>query len=154
MSPTISEIQDAVCKRYMISLKDMCSETRVASIARPRQVGMYLARKHTPHSAARIAERFRRQDHTTVLSACKNIQHHIIRDPLLLDKISDIESTLEIRSDERKEQEFEEYRQAVRSSEGLTGALHHAIVEIAEEHPAETLEILDEMMGKLLKLAK
>ena len=51
----------------------MTSKRRTANIAFPRQVAMYLARRHTEASLQQIGEIFRGQDHGTVLHACKSV---------------------------------------------------------------------------------
>jgi chromosomal replication initiator protein len=47
----------------------MYSKKRPASIARPRQIAMYLAKELTQKSLPEIGELFGGRDHTTVLHA-------------------------------------------------------------------------------------
>jgi chromosomal replication initiator protein len=51
----------------------MYSKKRPASIARPRQIAMYLAKELTQKSLPEIGELFGGRDHTTVLHAVRKI---------------------------------------------------------------------------------
>jgi chromosomal replication initiator protein len=68
----VTEIQHAVCEASGVRMIEMSSHRRARSVARPRQVAMYLARELTPLSLPQIGRRFDR-DHTTVLHACRTI---------------------------------------------------------------------------------
>ncbi len=71
---TIDDIKKAVCERFNVRLSDMNSARRSRSVARPRQVAMYLAKRHTSHSLPEIGRRFGGKDHTTILHAIKKIE--------------------------------------------------------------------------------
>ena len=58
---------------YKIKVADMYSKKRPASIARPRQIAMYLAKELTQKSLPEIGELFGGRDHTTVLHAVRKI---------------------------------------------------------------------------------
>jgi chromosomal replication initiator protein len=62
---TIQHILDAVTKYYNVRLSDLQSKRRHKSIAFPRQVCMYLARRHTRFSLEEIGGYFGGRDHTT-----------------------------------------------------------------------------------------
>jgi chromosomal replication initiator protein len=51
----------------------MLSKRRSRTVARPRQMAMYLAKELTNHSLPEIGESFGGRDHTTVLHACRRI---------------------------------------------------------------------------------
>jgi chromosomal replication initiator protein len=51
----------------------MYSKKRPASIAKPRQIAMYLAKELTQKSLPEIGELFGGRDHTTVLHAVRKI---------------------------------------------------------------------------------
>lgn len=72
-SPTIQAIIDAITAYYNIKLADLLSKRRHKSIAMPRQVAMYLARKHTRYSLEEIGGYFGGRDHTTVMHAVRTI---------------------------------------------------------------------------------
>jgi chromosomal replication initiator protein len=70
---TIAHIIDAVVNYYGVKLTDLQSKRRQKSIAHPRQVCMFLARKHTRFSLEEIGGYFGGRDHTTVMHAVKTI---------------------------------------------------------------------------------
>src|SRR5271165_3843635 len=70
---TIDQIQKKVAEHFDVRLADMTSKRRTANIAFPRQVAMYLARRHTKASLHEIGETFGGRDHGTVLYACKTV---------------------------------------------------------------------------------
>ena len=69
----IQDIMSLVTERFNVKLSDLHGRRRSRSIALPRQVGMYLARKFTGHSLEEIGGFFGGRDHTTVLHASKLI---------------------------------------------------------------------------------
>lgn len=71
---TIDEIQRQVAAHFNIRLADMASARRSRSIARPRQIAMYLAKQLTPRSLPEIGRKFGGRDHTTVMHAVKVIE--------------------------------------------------------------------------------
>ncbi|MEM1165609.1 MAG: chromosomal replication initiator protein DnaA [Planctomycetota bacterium] len=73
--PTISQIIDAVTDHFDVKITELQSRRRHKSIAHPRQVCMYLARKHTRYSLEEIGGYFGGRDHTTVMHAVKTIKH-------------------------------------------------------------------------------
>jgi chromosomal replication initiator protein len=70
---TIDQIQKKVAEHFDVRLADMTSKRRPANIAFPRQVAMYLARRHTKASLHEIGDAFGGRDHGTVLHACKTV---------------------------------------------------------------------------------
>ena len=70
---TIDEIQKKVAGHFDVRLADMTSKRRSANIAFPRQVAMYLVRRHTKASLHEIGDAFGGRDHGTVLHACKTV---------------------------------------------------------------------------------
>ena len=71
---SIEEIQKKVAEHYNIRLTDMHSPRRSRSVARPRQVAMYLAKSITSRSLPEIGRKFGGRDHTTVMHAVKKIE--------------------------------------------------------------------------------
>ena len=70
---SVENIQKTVADFYKIKVADMYSKKRPASIARPRQIAMYLAKDMTKKSLPEIGELFGGRDHTTVLHAVRKI---------------------------------------------------------------------------------
>lgn len=71
---TIESIQKAVADFYQLRVADLLSKRRTRSIARPRQLAMFLAKQMTDHSLPEIGNAFGGRDHTTVLHACRKIE--------------------------------------------------------------------------------
>ena len=71
---TIDNIQRVVADQYKLKISDLLSKRRSRSVARPRQVAMFIAKELTSHSLPEIGEAFGGRDHTTVLHACRKIR--------------------------------------------------------------------------------
>lgn len=71
---TIEEIQRSVCAHFKLDKSDMVSKRRLRSVARPRQIAMYLAKELTPRSYPEIGRRFGGRDHSTVIHAVRVIE--------------------------------------------------------------------------------
>ena len=78
---SIENIQRVVAEYYKIKHADMLSKRRTRTIARPRQMAMFLAKKLTSHSLPEIGDAFGGRDHTTVMHGCKKITELIERMP-------------------------------------------------------------------------
>ncbi len=70
---SIENIQKTVAEYFKIRVADLLSKKRSRSIARPRQIGMALAKELTNHSLPEIGDAFGGRDHTTVLHGCRRI---------------------------------------------------------------------------------
>lgn len=92
--PSVQSIIDAVSGYYDVKLTDLLSKRRHKSIALPRQVGMYLARKHTRYSLEEIGSYFGGRDHTTVMHAIKTINSRRDEDNSLDHDVSRLEEQL------------------------------------------------------------
>jgi chromosomal replication initiator protein len=71
---TVDEIIRKVADHYNIRLTDILSPKRARAVARPRQVGMFLAKTLTSKSLPEIGRQFGGRDHTTVIHAVKKIE--------------------------------------------------------------------------------
>lgn len=87
----ITRIQKIVANYYKITVDDMKSKKRVATIAYPRQVAMYLARKHTDETLPKIGSEFGGRDHSTVIHACNKISSDTKKSKELAKAIEKIE---------------------------------------------------------------
>ena len=92
---TIEEIQRQVASHYQIRVGDMHSARRSRSIARPRQIAMFLAKQLTQHSLPDIGRRFGGRDHTTVLHAVKKVDELCIIDKQFQDDVEFLRRMLE-----------------------------------------------------------
>jgi chromosomal replication initiator protein len=91
---TIQQIFDAVTKYYNVRLSDLQSKKRHKSIAFPRQVCMYLARRHTRYSLEEIGGYFGGRDHTTVLHAVRTVDDDVKNDKEIANQLTHLESQL------------------------------------------------------------
>ena len=71
---SVENIQKTTAEYYNIKLSDLLSKRRSRSVARPRQMAMFLAKELTNYSLPEIGESFGGRDHTTVIHACKKIR--------------------------------------------------------------------------------
>ncbi|SFJ62198.1 chromosomal replication initiator protein DnaA [Celeribacter neptunius] len=92
---TVEEIQRKVSEHYAIRLSDMIGPKRVRSIARPRQVAMYLAKHMTTRSLPEIGRRFGGRDHTTVMHGVKRIEELKGTDSQIADDLEMLRRLLE-----------------------------------------------------------
>jgi len=77
---TVDEIQKLVSEHFGLKQADLLSERRTRSVARPRQVAMWLCKQHTTRSYPDIGRRFGGRDHTTVLHAVKKVEELLLAD--------------------------------------------------------------------------
>lgn len=63
----------ATSEVFGVSVKEIRGRRRVATVARPRNVAMYVARKHTGASFPELGQAFGGRDHTTVMSNVRKI---------------------------------------------------------------------------------
>jgi chromosomal replication initiator protein len=90
----VENIQKTVADFYKIKVADMYSKKRPSSIAKPRQIAMYLAKEMTQKSLPEIGELFGGRDHTTVLHAVRKIGGERQKDSELNQQLHVLEQTL------------------------------------------------------------
>ena len=91
---SIENIQKTVADFYKIKVADMYSKKRPHSIARPRQIAMYLAKEMTQKSLPEIGDSFGGRDHTTVLHAVRKVGGERQKDTELNQQLHVLEQTL------------------------------------------------------------
>jgi len=92
---TIDDIQRKVADHYNLRLVDMSSPRRSRSVARPRQVAMYLCKHLTTRSLPEIGRKFGGRDHTTVLHGVNKIEQLRAEDKALDEDINLIRRKIE-----------------------------------------------------------
>jgi chromosomal replication initiator protein len=92
---TIEEIQKRVAEHFNIRVSDMHSARRARSVARPRQVAMYLAKQLTSRSLPEIGRKFGGRDHTTVMHAVKKVDELRDRDASFAEDVELLRRMLE-----------------------------------------------------------
>ena len=76
----IEEIQKKVSQHFNVKVSDMSSARRSRTVARPRQVAMYLSKNLTSRSLPEIGRRFGNRDHTTVIHAVRKVEELMNKD--------------------------------------------------------------------------
>ena len=79
-SINVELIQNLVASHFNLNIQELLSPRRSRSLARPRQIAMYLAKQHTTNSLPDIGRKFSNRDHTTVIHAVKKIDELIKKD--------------------------------------------------------------------------
>ena len=90
----VTVIIDAVTRHFDVRLADLQSKRRQKSIAQPRQICMFLARKHTRYSLEEIGGWFGGRDHTTVMHAVRTIEQRCENDESLSRTVQAIEQRI------------------------------------------------------------
>ncbi|MDG3007794.1 chromosomal replication initiator protein DnaA [Paludisphaera mucosa] len=102
-SIALRDVEKSVCGHFQVEADDLKSGSRVRTLAYPRMLAMYLARKHAGASYSEIGRYFGGRNHSTVMSAEKKVVAWLkddVRSPLLpgfdsvVDILADLESTL------------------------------------------------------------
>ena len=92
---TVEEIQRKVAEHYNIRLSDLVGPKRVRTLARPRQIAMYLAKQMTSRSLPEIGRRFGGRDHTTIMHGVRKIEELRVEDRSLSEDIDLLRRALE-----------------------------------------------------------
>lgn len=92
---TLDEIKRKVAEHYNLRLSELVSARRARSVARPRQVAMYLAKTLTSKSLPEIGRGFGNRDHTTVIHAVRKIEQLSETDSQLSEDIELLRRMLE-----------------------------------------------------------
>ena len=74
---TSKGIQMVVADYFGIEVADLISMKRTKELVQPRQIAMYMCRELTQMSYSNIAQAFNRENHTTVIHACKQVENTI-----------------------------------------------------------------------------
>ena len=91
---TISDIQRVTAAHFGLKIEDFSAKKRTRTISFPRQIAMYLSRKHTDSSLPKIGEEFGGRDHTTVIHACDKIEHEVSESPRLARTLKELEDKI------------------------------------------------------------
>ena len=73
-----SKIIDLVCSHFKVKKEELKKQDRSKRIAYPRQICMYLLRKHTDLNYTDIAHLLGRKDHTTIMHGVEKITQDLI----------------------------------------------------------------------------
>ncbi len=98
---SIGRIQATVAAHYDLAVSDLVSASRVARVAWPRQVAIYLARELTSTPLQTIGEAFGGRNHATVLHACKRVADRLGDDQQVGTELDQLRSAISSREDDR-----------------------------------------------------
>lgn len=73
----VDQVQQLVARQYNITVEDLKSKKRVATISYPRQIAMYICRVHLEESLPKIGIEFGGKDHTTVMHSVEKIKKQL-----------------------------------------------------------------------------
>ncbi len=90
----ILKVQKVVADYFQISVDDLKSKKRSASIAFPRQIAMYLSRTILNESFERIGLEFGGKDHSTVMHSCDKIKSEINTNSEIKNSIDEIKKNI------------------------------------------------------------
>ena len=91
---SIESIQNIVANYFNLKIDEMLSARRSRSLARPRQIAMYLAKQNTTNSLPEIGRKFSNRDHTTVIHAVKKIEELMKKDNEIKQNVMEIKKKL------------------------------------------------------------
>jgi len=90
----VESIQNLVASYFHLNIQELLSPRRSRSLARPRQIAMYLAKQHTANSLPDIGRKFSNRDHTTVIHAVKKIEELIKKDNDIKQSVAELRKKL------------------------------------------------------------
>ena len=93
-SINVESIQNLVASYFNLNIQEMLSPRRSRSLARPRQIAMYLAKKYTSKSLPDIGRKFSNRDHTTVIHAVRKIDQLMQLDESIKKNVIEIKKKL------------------------------------------------------------
>jgi len=93
-SINVEFIQNIVASHFNLNIHELLSPRRPRSLARPRQIAMYLAKQYTTNSLPDIGRKFANRDHTTVIHAVKKIDELIKKDNEIRQNVIEIKKKL------------------------------------------------------------
>lgn len=85
--PELRRIAALAARHFCLRVGELRSPSRRQGVVKARGVAMHLARKLTYESLHAIGQYFGGRDHTTVLHACRKIEHSLANDPTVHDAV-------------------------------------------------------------------
>lgn len=93
-APTIDKIQKTVAAFYGVKISDLTSQSRARTIARPRQIAMYLSKILTTNSLPVIGKEFGGKNHATVIHSVKLVQELMESNQQILQEVKGLEEKI------------------------------------------------------------
>jgi len=92
---TVDEIVGEVCRHFQVTPAEIASPRRNARVSVPRQLAMYLCRRHTDQPLMAIGRELGGRDHTTVLHALGAIERRLQEDVALREALKALEKRIQ-----------------------------------------------------------
>jgi hypothetical protein len=92
VASSIASIMKAVSTYYALTIRDLLTIGRTKRIVLPRQIAIYLIRKHAGITLKEIAEYVGGKDHTTILHACRKIEMALTFDEKIRNAVIQIQN--------------------------------------------------------------
>ena len=90
----VTDVLEKVCEHYGVDTAIVYSKARKREVVQVRQIAMYLAKKHTEASSAKIGKLIGKRDHATVLHACKIVTAQLEVDKVFKSEVEELEASL------------------------------------------------------------
>jgi chromosomal replication initiator protein len=91
---SLESIQSGVAKFFNVKVQDLKGPRRTKQVVMPRQIAMFLSRRHTGLSLPEIGKRFGGRDHTTVIHAVRKVERQLGSDPSFSKKMDLVARTV------------------------------------------------------------
>jgi len=91
---SVARIVGEVCRQYQVTRAELASPRRTARLSVPRQVAMYLARRHTEAPLDAIGAELGGRDHSTVLYALEVVERRLASDAELRSTVATLEARI------------------------------------------------------------
>ena len=95
---SIDQIITTVSKHFKIDTKQIHSRSRKRETVQARHIAMYLAKKFTDYSTPKIGKFIGDRNHSTVLHACKTVEHQCEVDKSYRQEVNTVEDLLRKKS--------------------------------------------------------
>lgn len=92
---TVESIQKLVADHFNLKIADLKSPRRLKVLTVPRQIAMFLCRKHVKSSFPELGMKFGGKDHSTVVHAVQKIEKLLQKDLTLRNEINSLEKRLQ-----------------------------------------------------------
>jgi chromosomal replication initiator protein len=91
---SVARIIGEVCRHYRVSPAELTSARRTARVSVPRQVAMFLCRRHTDAPLQAIGAELGGRDHSTVVHALGAVERRLAADHALRETLAALEARL------------------------------------------------------------
>ena len=91
---SVARIIGEVCRHYRLSQAEITSQRRTARVSVPRQVAMFLCRRHTDAPLQAIGAELGGRDHSTVVHALSAVERRLGADHALREAVASLEARL------------------------------------------------------------